>query len=113
MIADLDAEEFDVREKASAELEKLGEAAAAACRRTLAGEPSAEVRRRLETLLKGQDEAWSGGSPENLRLLRALETLEFSASPEAKTVLQRFARGAPGAALTEEAKASLGRLSSH
>ena len=113
LIADLEGEDFDLREKASAELEKLGEATAAVCRRTLAGEPSAEVRRRLETLLKGQSEAWSGGSPENLRLLRALAALEFSGSREAKVVLQRLAAGAPGATLTEEAKAALGRLSPH
>jgi WD40 repeat protein len=36
LIADLDRDEFSVREKAAAELEKLGEAAAAACRQTLA-----------------------------------------------------------------------------
>ncbi len=113
LIADLDAEDFDLREKASAELEKLGEAAADACRRVLAGEPSAEVRRRLETLLKRQSEAWFGGSPKNLRLLRALEALEFSGSRKAKAVLQRLASGAPGATLTEEAKAALGRISSH
>jgi hypothetical protein len=99
-----------VREKASAELEKLGEAAAAACRQTLVKQPSAEIQNRLEAILKKQLEAWSGNSPENLRLLRALETLEFSGTPEARQVLQRLARGAPGATLTEDASAALGRM---
>jgi WD40 repeat protein len=110
LIADLDNEEFAVREKASAELKNLGEGALPACRQALAKEPSAEVRSRLESLLKAQSEAWSGVSAEPLRIVRALETLEFSGTIEAKQVLQRLARGAPGAALTEEAKAALGRM---
>ncbi len=110
LIADLDNEEFDVREKASAELEKLGEAAAPACRQALAKHPSVEVQHRLEAILKKQADAQSGGSPESLRIVRALETLEFSGAPEARKVLLRLAQGAPGAAQTEEAKAALGRM---
>jgi len=110
LIADLDSEEFSVREKASAELEKLGEAAAAACRQALDKRPSAEVRNRLEAMLKKQLEVWSGGSSEHLRLIRALETLEYSGAPEARQVLERLAQGAPGATLTEDAKAALGRM---
>ena len=48
LIADLDSDEFAARQKAEAELEKLGELAVAACRKALAGAPSAEARRRLE-----------------------------------------------------------------
>jgi len=110
LIVDLDNEEFSVREKASAELEKLGEAAAAACRQALAKQPSAEVQHRLEALLKTQLETWSSNSPGHLRLLRALATLEFSGTVEARQVLQRLARGAPDATLTEDAKAALGRM---
>jgi hypothetical protein len=71
---------------------------------------TAEVRGRLEAILKKQAEAWSSGSPEHLRLVRGLEVLEFSGTPEAKQALQRLAQGAPGATLTEEAKAALGRM---
>jgi WD40 repeat protein len=110
LIAALGSDEFSVREKAAAELEKLGEAAAAACRQALVKQPSAEVQHRLEAILKTQLEAWSGNSPEHLRLLRALETLEFSGTLEARQVLQRLARGAPGATLTEDARAALGRM---
>jgi WD40 repeat protein len=110
LIANLDNEEFAVREKASAELEKLGEAAAPAFRDALAKEASAEVRSRLEAILKRQSESWSGDSPEHLRIVRALETLEFSGTAEAKQVLKRLAQGASGATLTEEAKAALGRM---
>jgi hypothetical protein len=82
----------------------------AACRQALAKQPSAEVRSRLEAILKTPLEAWSAKPPDHLRLVRALETLEFSRTPEAKQALQRLARGAPGATLTEEAKAALGRM---
>ena len=109
-IADLDSEEFNVRETASAELEKWGESAAGALRQALAKQPSAEVQHRIEVILKKQVEAWSGDLPEQLRLLRALETLELCGTPEAKQVLQRLAQGAGDARLTEEARAALGRM---
>src|SRR5262249_40578661 len=45
LIADLDSDTFTVRSRAASELEKLGSAAVPACRKALAGRPSAEVRR--------------------------------------------------------------------
>src|SRR5262249_16756211 len=51
LIRDLDADEFDVREKATSELGSLGVAAQPALRAALEGEPSAEARRRLKGLL--------------------------------------------------------------
>jgi hypothetical protein len=68
------------------------------------------VQHRLELLLKKPSEAWSGNSPEHLRIVRVLETLEFCGTPAARKALQRLAQGAPGAALTEDAKAALGRM---
>jgi hypothetical protein len=44
--------------------------------------------------------------PEQLREIRAIEALGYIATPEAK-----LAEGEPEARLTQEAKASLGRLS--
>ena len=51
LIADLDSDVFDVREKAAKEW-KLGAAAEPALRKALEGRPSAEVRRRVEGLLQ-------------------------------------------------------------
>jgi WD40 repeat protein len=51
LIADLDSDQFDVRDKASRQLERAGAAAAFALRLALEGQPSAEVRRRAEELL--------------------------------------------------------------
>jgi RNA polymerase sigma factor (sigma-70 family) len=110
LIAELDADEFATREKASRELEALGERAADACRKALAGAPSAEARRRLEELFAQITHQTDQPSPERLRMLRALEILERAGTADARSVLEVLARGAPGARLTEEAKAALYRL---
>jgi hypothetical protein len=105
LIADLDSEEFPVREEATAELRRLAEQAAPALRDALRGSPSAEVRRRAEGLLarlnSGEDERVTA---------RALEVLEELATPEAVCLLEALARGAPAARQTREAKAVLRRL---
>jgi hypothetical protein len=51
-LAALEAEDFDERERASAELEKQGVTVTAALRKALAGEPPAEARRRIGILLE-------------------------------------------------------------
>jgi len=50
-LADLDNSEFRVRDHAARELSKLGNTAGPALRQALKGDPSPEVRRRLEALL--------------------------------------------------------------
>jgi hypothetical protein len=110
LIADLDSPQFSVREKAAKALESFGERAAAACRKALAGQPSLEIRRRLEGLLEKQWEAWKSPTRETLRALRALEVLEFTNTQQARQTLQGLARGTPEARVTQEAKASLERL---
>jgi RNA polymerase sigma factor (sigma-70 family) len=102
LIAQLDDDDFNVRERATEDLAKLGGAANGALRQALEGQPSAELRQRLQRLLE------SGPSPDR-RQSRALELLEVMATPEARRLLEELAKGAPGAGLTEEAKASLQR----
>ncbi len=108
LLADLEDDRFAVREKATAELEKLAEIAEPALRKTLTGKPSLEVRRRIESLINKLDKPIT--SPVELQTLRAIEVLEQIATPEAKQVLDSLAQGAPEARLTQEAKASLERL---
>jgi RNA polymerase sigma factor (sigma-70 family) len=110
LIADLDSETFETRKKASEELEKLGEAALSGCRKALDARPSPEARRRLTTLLEKQTRESLKPSPSRLRLLRAVEVLEWVGTAEARQVLEKWAKGVPEARLTEEAKAALERL---
>jgi RNA polymerase sigma factor (sigma-70 family) len=109
LVAELDDDDFGVREGATVELGKLGEPAAAALRKVLAGTPSAEVRRRAELLLKKLQSA--GPSPDQLRALRAIEVLEQIGTPGARELLGSLAKGAPGGGPDPQAKAALERLS--
>jgi RNA polymerase sigma factor (sigma-70 family) len=110
LIADLDSDDFQVRDRATKELERLGDRVAQACRKALAGRPSLEMRRRLETLLAREAGEAKQPSAERVRLLRALEALELAGTERARNVLAALARGATGAWLTEQARAGQDRL---
>jgi hypothetical protein len=109
LLADLDNEDFDVREKATKELEEMGSVIEATLRKEQERTKSAEVRRRLELVLKKMDS--SPASPEK-RVIpgRALLVLEHSGTPEAKELLKKLAGGATTAWQTQEAKAALERI---
>jgi WD40 repeat protein len=108
LVKDLDSDDFDTREKASADLEKIGEPAAPALRKALEGTPTAELRVRVTQLL--DKFAGKVASADDLRRGRAMEVLEHTDGAEAKALLQEIAKGAPEAVLTQEAKAALKRL---
>jgi hypothetical protein len=107
LIADLDDNRFAVRQKATQDLSRLGKYAEAALRKALEGNPSPESRRRIEQLLQRLEDGVP--SPERARALRALEVLERIGTPEARSVLETLAGGAPEAELTVEAKTTLQR----
>ncbi|HEY7311609.1 MAG TPA: hypothetical protein VH643_19755 [Gemmataceae bacterium] len=109
LLADLDSAEFKVRERARAALRKAGRAVAPALRQTLKQTPSLEVRRNLQELLEYIEQRPLPPG-DTLRNLRALEVLEHIGGDEAKKILRAMADGAPGAAETEDAKATLKRL---
>jgi dipeptidyl aminopeptidase/acylaminoacyl peptidase len=108
LIDDLDHDQFAVRQQADDELSRLHEFTEAALRDRLRGQPSAELRRRIEQLLSASE--GQRLTPESLRALRALEVLEYVGSAEAKRVLAALAAGAKDCRLTREAQASLDRL---
>jgi hypothetical protein len=109
LITDLDNEDFAVRDRARRDLESLDEAAGPGLRKALAGRPSAEVRRSVEQLVAALDNP--AGSPERLRVLRAIEVLEQIGTAEVRQVLQTLAGGLPEAQVTKEARAARDRLS--
>ncbi len=110
LLAELDSEEFAVRERATAELERLGERAAELCREALDKATSAEARRRLTTVLDRDASKQWDLAPDRLRALRAVEVLERIGTADAVKVLAALGRGAAGARLTWEAEQSRRRL---
>jgi RNA polymerase sigma factor (sigma-70 family) len=103
LLTSLDSGLFKERRQASQELERLGEAVEPALLKWLEGQPSLEVRQRLEQLLDKLSSEW-------LRTLRAVEALELAGTPAAEKVLQALAGGAPEARRTREARAALERF---
>jgi WD40 repeat protein len=107
LLDNLAADDFKVREQATADLAKVGEQALPAMKKALAGDVALEARKRLERLV---EQASAQASAPLLRALRAVELLEHSGSDEGKHVLLALSGGAPQARLTREAKSSLQRI---
>lgn len=108
LIADLNADDFDKRESASAELARLGRLAEPALKRALADKPSAELRKRATALLKKLDE--QKVSSDDLQALRAVEVLESIGTPEAAKLIESLAKTSPSPRVAEEAKAAGTRM---
>jgi WD40 repeat protein len=109
LIADLDHEDIARRDRASQELESLGQRAAPALKRVLEAEPTAEVRRRASTLLERLDMGEEAPAAELVRL-RVVEALEANGTSEARKVLAEIASTEVESPLGREARASLERL---
>lgn len=107
LLAELDSEQFAVRDAAMKALQKMEDVAHPALRQALKDAPSLERRRRIQSLLTVE---WPVRSPEKLRQIRAVMVLEQIGDAEARRLLTRLASGAEGARQTREAKAALGRL---
>jgi RNA polymerase sigma factor (sigma-70 family) len=105
IVTDLDNDQFNVREEALAELEKIGDVAAPGMRKVLAGKPSLELKHRLDSVLG------KFASSQRLRTLRAVQTLEQLGTRPSREHLEQLANGASEALLTQESKAAVRRLS--
>ena len=109
-IAEMGDDNFQVRQRAADELQKLGELAQPALEKVLKGQPNLdtqEARRRPAR----QDRHRQGRSPAVLQALRGVEVLGKQGTAEARQILEKIAQGAAGARLTRAAQASLNRLS--
>jgi WD domain, G-beta repeat len=105
---ELDSSNFKTRALAMGQLEKLGELAIPALQKTLATKASPETRRRLEPLL--QELLGRNFTPDQIRVVRAVEVLERVGTDEAKQLLEYLAQGAPGSLTTRQARTALDRL---
>jgi WD40 repeat protein len=110
LLSDLDSTDFNVRDAASRELEKLGELAAPKLRRALEDKPALEKRQRIDTLLVSLRLLHQ---PEALRRLRAVRVLEQIGTPQARKLLEMMSKGSRDARETAAAVAARDRLLSH
>jgi RNA polymerase sigma factor (sigma-70 family) len=108
LIEDLDSPRFEVRRKAAADLEALGDLVVPELTRALEGKLSLEARQRIQSVRDRLLRADQSGTV--VRDLRVLELLEWQGGAEARRFLRTLALGAPGARLTVEASAALQRM---
>jgi WD40 repeat protein len=107
LIAQVDDDQFKVREKATSELYKIGEPIVPALEKALSGNLTLETKRRLEQIRDRLTTRVLQG--DRLRNYRAVEVLEHIGTPQARQVLEELAAGAPGTLLTISAQAALKR----
>ena len=108
LIAELDSDNFKVRDSAFRQLEDLGSGAVPALREAQARNLPLEVQRRLEKLLARAEEPVR--SPEILQRLRAIQALERLDATEARRLLGELAGGMPHADETRAAQRALERV---
>jgi hypothetical protein len=108
-LKDLDADDFDARDKATDELVKLGGAALEAVQALANNPPNDEVSYRAKLVL--QSIKGGGGAVSSAgRLVRAVRVLERADTKEARELLKKVADGEFGFEVSADAKAALARL---
>jgi hypothetical protein len=105
----LDDGEFEVRETAEKKLTEFGELVTPALRAALESGPSAETKRRIESVLASLDLDRLLTGPA-LREIRAVQIAERIGSADARDILKRLAQGEVTARQTRAAKQALERL---
>lgn len=108
LLADLDDDQFRVRQEARDRFAELNTQAEPALREALRGILSPEQRRSIESLLEALPVRPL--RPAQLRAGRAVQILEYIRSAEARGLVARLAKGHPAAPQTREAEAALQRL---
>ncbi len=108
LIVDLDDEDFDVRDKASTELAKIGTKADALLKKNLAESKSPEVRRRIEALLTNRADE-DGPTGDQVQQLRAIRVLEQIGTSEARELLEGLSKRPLTPAVGSEVKIALER----
>lgn len=109
LIRQLDSDQFEQRESASRRLKACGRAAEDALRQALKDKPTIEQRKRIESLLANLERS-SRLPLSDFRTARAVAVLEGINTEEARRVLAEWAKGLPGATLSDEAARAMSRL---
>jgi hypothetical protein len=93
LIAELDSDQFARRRQASLKLEKVGQSAIPYLRKALEGDPSAQARKRVESLLNKVSLAAPRG--EALRTLRANQNAQIRRHPHSPKAARMPRPGRP------------------
>jgi hypothetical protein len=107
LMADLDSPQFATRERASAELQRLGEDVTPLLRQALMRPQASE---EFQSRVAGIFNSFAVPSDERLRDYRAVEVLEYIGSPAAEALLRRIGDGAATSSLGRAAAESAKRL---
>ena len=105
LIQDLLGQTGSSRRKAMTELRKHGEAGLGAILQI--GEDQRQTQAMNVMIVKLEKQL---ASPERLRAIKSVRVLESIGTDGAKSLLDKLAKGAPGARLTTDAKAALERM---
>ncbi len=109
LVAALDDAKFEARVRATSELEAVGGKAEKALQSALRAKPTPESRRRLDELLAKLRAPAPRYSGQQLREIRAVQILEYIASPTACAVLRGVVQRRRGTFLATEASTALER----
>jgi hypothetical protein len=109
LLKELDADEFDVRDRATDELVRIGEPALEAVQALSGSAPNDEVRYRTHAILR---KLRAGGAPVSTagRMSRVVRVLERAGNADARSLLSKLAEGEFGTDIAPTAKAALARL---
>ena len=109
LIAELDSDEFSVREAATAELKRIGTPTVAALEMAVKTTTSPEVQYRASAILRGIVGRVGTTPTAAIRAARAARILEQAYTAEADQLLEEMARGVYGEFYAEGAKTALRR----
>ncbi len=107
-IRELDSDRYQVREEATRQLAEVGVRALQPLQKVLSSPPSLEVKKRVQRLLARLDPTELPA--EELIALRSVQTLEYIATPEARSLLEKLAQGQAGPRVGDEASRAVARL---
>jgi hypothetical protein len=106
LIAELESDDYLIRERATRQLEMHCELAHPILRKALQGKQHSEMRRRIDRILNKSPNY----PPTQMRTLRAIMVLEQIGTPAALQVLERLSKGTPESRITKDAIVAAERL---
>jgi WD40 repeat protein len=104
LLPKLDDDNFEIRDRAAADLEKLGLAAESVLREVLEGSIPPEERAGIERVLKALAKEQKGMADNGGRLRRVIKALEAIDSAASRKALQELAKGDAGLTVTRLAR---------